>query len=319
MKSKRVTLAALAMACLGSGANAVLFADNFNTDTSASWAVNKSSLTAVSSATFGFDYSTYGIPSAPNSSGDTHGLKMDANTNATTQAFSGLSVSPLGQSFTGDYEMRADVWMNFVGPAPAGGSGSTQAGGMGIGTAGSTAQWAGGAQDSIHFSATTDGNSATDWRAYSSAAPSAYADASSVYAAGAVAGNRNNSNAYYSSFVGQTVPSAQTTLFATQTGTALNGTLAFGWHDMRVKRVGNIVTWSVDGKLIATVDASTVTLGGNNILLNYYDTNGTASTAANKFLNCMIVDNLQVVPEPSTWLALGLGSAMLLRRRARKS
>lgn len=318
MKSKRVTLAALATACLGTAANAVLFADNFNTDTSASWAVNKSSVTAVSSATFGFDYSTYGIPSAPNSSGDTHGLKMDANTNAATQAFSGLSASPLGQSFTGDYEMRADVWMNFVGPAPGGGSGSTQAGGMGIGTAGATAQWAGGAQDSIHFSHTTDGNSSFDWRAYSSAAASGYADASTVYAA-AGAGNRNNSHGYYSSFIGQAAPAAQTTLFGTQTGTALNGTLAFGWHDMRVKKAGNMVTWSVDGKLIATVDASTVTLGGNNILLTYFDTNTTASTAANKFLNCMIVDNLQVVPEPSTWLALGFGSALLLRRRARKS
>lgn len=318
MKSKRVTLAMLAMASIATGANAVLFADNFNTDTSASWAVNKSSVTATSSATFGFDYSTYGVPSAPNSSGDTHGLKMDANTNATGQAFMGLSASPLGQSFTGDYEMRADVWMNFVGPAPGGGSGSTQVGGMGIGTAGTTAQWAGGSQDSIHFGTTTDGNSATDWRAYSSAAPSAYADASSVYAATG-AGNRNNSHSYYSSFIGQSAPAAQTTLFPTQTGTALNGTLAFAWHDMRVKKAGNMVTWTVDGKLIATVDASTVTLGGSNILLTYYDTNTGASTSPNKFLNCMIVDNLQVVPEPSTFLAMGAGVALFLRGRAKKA
>ncbi len=58
-----------------------LFSDNFNTNTSANWTVNKAP-TAVDpnkqTAQFAFDYSAFGIPSAPGSS-DTLGLRLRAN------------------------------------------------------------------------------------------------------------------------------------------------------------------------------------------------------------------------------------------------
>lgn len=286
------------------------FSENFDVDNTANWTVNNGPTDGH--ADFFFDYSTYGIPSAPGAGGTTRGLRLMAN--LSTGIFGGLSVSPTGQSFTGEYRLSAQVWMNFVGPAPAGGSGTTQIGGLGIGTSGAVAHWPAGASSAVYFMTTLDGGSASDWRAYSSAAPTSYTAGNPVYFSSSL----NNTDPYYSNaFAGQAIPASQTALFPGQTGTAANGTLAFGWREMVVENAGGFITWSVDGLNIARIDASTVTLGGSNILLNFSDTNAGSSTDPNDFLNAMIVDNVsvQVVPEPATLCALGIGAAALLRRR----
>ena len=63
----------------------VLFSDNFNTDSSANWtlyATDPSDYTAQ----FAYDYSSQSIPPAPHSSGDTHGLFLTVNKDATGAA-----------------------------------------------------------------------------------------------------------------------------------------------------------------------------------------------------------------------------------------
>lgn len=295
------------------GAMAQLYTENFDVDHTANWTVNKGLNPTGSFADFFFDYSTYGIGSANGAGGTTRGLRLEAN--VTGGIFSGLSVSPNGQSFTGDYVVTAKAWLNFVGPAPVGGSGSTQLGGMGIGTAGTVPQWAGGTQDSVWFATTTDGNSASDWRAYSSAAPTRYVDGNAVY----FAPSTNSSHAYYAGFGGATPPAAQTALFASQTGSTIAGSAGFAWRDFVVEVVGGFATWKVDNLPIARVDLSTVTLGGSNIHFNYMDSNAGITTDPNR-LNFMIIDNVsvQAVPEPATIVVLGAAGAALLRRR-RKS
>jgi hypothetical protein len=296
----------------------IVYSDNFDVDSTASWTVNKGPVTTDAAADFFFDYSTVGIPSAPNSGGSTRGVKLQAN--QSSGVFGGVSVSPTGQSFSGDYQLRLDMWLNFNGPAPAGGSGSTQLGGAGIGTAGTTAQWPGGVQDSVWFAATVDGNSASDYRAYSSAAPTSYTAPSGVYAAGTGTSPdaRNHLHPYYAGFGGVSAPAAQQALYPQQTGNTLVGSLGFGWHDVSIVKIGNIVTWSVDGLLIATVDASTATLGGGNILLEYSDTNATSSTDPND-VNLLfgLYDNVRVslIPEPSALALIGLAGVVLAARR----
>lgn len=314
MRKGTIFGASLLMLALVGSASAALYTESFDVDNTANWTVNKSGNATGNLANFFFDYGTYGIGSAPNSTGGTtRGLRLEANITGAT--FGGLSVSPTGQSFSGDYKLEADVWYNFLGPAPAGGSGSTQAGGLGIGTNGTVAQWAGGTQNSLHFSATGDGNSSVDYRAYSNLATTGYDDAAGIWAAPG-ASPRNDTNTYYSTFGSKTPPAAQTALFASQTGTTRAGSQAFAWRRMQVEKIGAIVTWKIDGKLISTVNTSALTFSGSNILLNYYDTNGTSATDPNR-LNFMLVDNVAVtaVPEPGTMAAIGLGVAALIRRR----
>jgi hypothetical protein len=309
--------------CFAGQASAVLFSDNFDTDTSASWTVNAG--VGSNAATFAFDYSTVGIPAAPNTGGITKGLKLEANfgtTSISPALLTGLSVSPNGQSFVGEYLLEADVWLNYNGPLGPGGSGTTQAAGMGIMTNGTAMQIAGSA-NSIHVSTTLDGNSAADFRAYSPSNTAAYPDASPVYAAGAVTGNRNNSNAYYSTFTAQSAPGAQLTLYPQQTGTTLVGSTGFAWRHWTLYKKDNIIKWSIDGKLIATIDTTTAgATSGTNILLNHYDTNATQSTDVNRrALLFSLFDNVVVsVPEASSMAFAGLaccasGLAYFVRRR----
>lgn len=280
----------------------IVYSDNFDLDHTANWTVNGGP--SDEAANFFFDYSTVGIPSAPNSGGSTRGLTLQAN--QSLGIFGGLSVSPLGQSFSGNYQLRLDMWLSFNGPAPVGGSGSTQIGGAGIGTAGTTVQWPGGVQDSVWFAATGDGNSAADYRAYSSAAATGYPDGSSVYAAP----SRNGSHVYYAGFGGVSAPAAQFALYPQQTGATGAGSLGWAWHDVSILIAGNSISWSIDGLLIATVDASTVALSGGNILLMYSDTNATSSTDPND-VNLLfgLYDNVRVelVPEPSVGAVMGVG------------
>src|SRR5215475_13374662 len=94
---------------------AQLFTENFDVNHTASWTVNNN-LQGLNAADFIFDYSSVGIPSAPHSAGGTTlGLKLQANISGTgpvAGALPGISVSPTGQSFTGDYTLRFDWWHN---------------------------------------------------------------------------------------------------------------------------------------------------------------------------------------------------------------
>jgi hypothetical protein len=311
----------LSLALIPAAVQGALFSENFDADHTANWNVNSGP--AANLATFFFDYSSVGIPSAPHSTGGTTlGLRLNANLTVSSpaQALTGISVSPIGQSFTGDYELRYDAWLNFNGPAPAGGSGSTQISGAGIGTSGTVANYAGVA-DGVWFSASGDGNSSADYRAYTPSAPASQIDASGVY----TAGSRNQSAALYTTaFPSQTAPAAQTTLYPQQTGSTLAGSLGFAWHDVQITKVGNIVTWNVDAVLLATLDLSTNgVLGGSNILLQQSDINSTASTDVNRTnLIFGLFDNVTVtaIPEPSFYRVaiVAVVGGFAARRRFRR-
>ena len=95
-----------------------LFRDDFDSDSSGTWAVFSS--TDDTGVTFAYDYSADGIPAAPNSDGSTIGIKFEANIADPTGA-EAVSISPVDANFTGDYQLNFDMWINANGPFPGGG------------------------------------------------------------------------------------------------------------------------------------------------------------------------------------------------------
>jgi len=313
-----LALAASVPTLVHQSASAALFAEDFNNDHTANWTVNDPGLSDII-ADFHYDYSAIGIPAAPNGS-STFGLKMTCNNSG--GVFSGFSVSPLGQSFTGAYRVSFDMWQNYAGPLGAGGSGTTQLSTYGIGTTGAGPAWPGSAAtatgaNGVFFATTLDGGSSSDFRAYSSAAPTSYASGNPVYLA--PGGTINNSGSYYTSaFLSQSAPAGQLALFPGQTGSTDAGETSFTWRRVSIEVAGGFATWSIDGTPLATIDLSTVTLGGDNIFFGHSDSNSSSSTDPNdSLLNVTLIDNISVVavPEPSSLALVGLGGLALLARR----
>src|SRR3954467_4559848 len=104
-----ISSAVLAIASNSWSQNQV-YSENFETDHSndGTWVTNV--IGGYNPVNIYFDYSTVGIPSAPNSTGGTtRGLKLQANLDPAVGVFpSGASMSPNGFSITANFEMRWD-------------------------------------------------------------------------------------------------------------------------------------------------------------------------------------------------------------------
>jgi len=311
-------LFALAAAMLGMGmqspaAEVTLFSDSFDTDTFASWLVLQSS--ADTRVTFAYDHSADGIPAAPNSAGGTtKALKLEANL-AAPPGVEAVSLSPSGQSFSGDYTLRFDMWINVNGPFPGGGSGSVEHLTAGIGTTGDHLQWGspGHRADGIWTVVNGEGSGGRDFRIYK--------DGVEQLAASGAYGGLTDSNVqdnlhprYAKAFpAGATPPAIQG-----QSGSLSAGTVGFAWRDVAISKKGHVITWSIDGFTIATIATVESTFADpGNIFVGYWDFfDSVSDNAAQSF---GLVDNVRVtaVPEPSIYALAGFGLAGLATARRR--
>jgi hypothetical protein len=174
------------LAALTNAQSPPLFSDDFDTDTSANWSVFNGSASGTPdfTAQFSFDYGstrhtvtdpntglviTNTIPPAPNSAGGTtKGLKLTVNKNDSVAETAGVSVYPQGQSFSGNYALRFDMWLNYNGPS-FGGTGSTEFGTFGINHGGDKVTWDLAAltdSDGLWFAVAGEGGASRDYRAY---------------------------------------------------------------------------------------------------------------------------------------------------------
>jgi hypothetical protein len=272
----------------GAAAGTVVFSDNFDTDTSAAWTVNEAHPDS-NRATFNWDYSTIGIPAAPHTTnGTTRGLKLEANIGAPT--FTGLSVSPTGEGFEGDYRLSFDMWINYNGPLPAGGTGSTMSFAAGVGTGGTLPQFPGSSVEGVLFSVTGEGGSGTDWRAYIATGAPLNTN-SGAYAAGMHSTVQNNSDPYYAPFGRAAATEAQLALFPEQTGVSPAGAPGMAWHEVSIERRGTNISWFVDNLRIATITLTNKEIS-TNIFVGFFDINATQT--GNQDLSFGLVDNLRV-------------------------
>ncbi|HEX4414743.1 MAG TPA: PEP-CTERM sorting domain-containing protein [Lacipirellulaceae bacterium] len=324
IKNFRIVLCASIVASWASAASAVvLYSDNFNTAAdSANWTVNSAPAAnaSIQHADFGFDYSVDGIPAAPGSA-DTLGMRLRANTpldgggndqnTRPAGATSGLSVSPTGKSFGTNYQVTFYAWSNFAGAANASGLGdnASSEGGtnnilFALGTSGTVPQVVGNTSaltdstiDGIAFATTGDGGITNDFRTYpktnaigptSQLAAGAYSNQTALYttlfpAVAAPAVQSGIASSFYTSPTGTGDPMG---------GVTQTGSFGFAWHKVVLTKNNGSVTWTVDDTLLATVDASALTLGGNNIALGVSDVNSTTARYPN--LTFTVFDNLSV-------------------------
>ncbi len=252
-----------------------LFSDDFTADTSPAWKVNVADPND-GFVEFAWDYGALaGIPPAPaTTDGSTKGLRMRCG-NVTPQP-SAVSLSPLLGNFTGNYRLTFDLWINYNGPLPDGGAGSTQHFDAGVGTTGDTVVWYNNpSADGVWFTCSGDGADGATFGDYS-AFIGLYTqnDDTGFYAAGtgpANGGLRDHANAFYTSlWGGQTAPAAQLALYPGQTGVANLGNAGMAWHSVVITKAGDTVQWQMDGITICTVTNDPVTLS-TNVFVGYQD------------------------------------------------
>lgn len=298
---------------------------------------------ANSSVTFGFDYSSLGIPQAPGSS-TTTALVMRSNTNSGAAAVQGITVSPNGVSLTGDYVVRAMIWGNSIGGwttagAVSSGTGSSQMIGLGVAYGGGTL-WRGGAStgggSGVWFASSIDGGfsaTSTTIRDYSAFVGSGANVANFVTATSATypnsffAGSGTNAQDNFNSYYTTALPSRLVnsinsgTWATTQNQTLLSGTLTAGisgmaWREYTIARTGTTVTWSIDSTPIAKISSSIVPFDGPTSL-TYFDPTSGVANPSNLVFGLISSYSVEAVPEPTTLglLAAAAAGAMPLLRR----
>jgi hypothetical protein len=324
-----VTAGFLAALLIGGGASAaVVLSDNFNTAASAANYTTVATDATSSFATFAYNYSAMGIPSAPNSGdGSTLGVKLDANFSA-PNAPEGITLFTNG-SYTGDYIVKFDGWLNVNGPFPDGGNGSTNYLTAGVGSDGVTNNFVANTGKGGWTAVNGENGSGIDYRFYKDATLQGVATAQ--YAAGTAADARSGLNAYYSS-----LGSVDVTNFPVQgdnnggpdqqNGTSFAGSFGMDWHEVQLVVDANGGTggaasmkWIVDGLLIGTLDAGAngAFSAAGRVALGYSDPS--ANLSDNPPLSFALIDNLSitVIPEPGSLALFGLAAASLVGIRRR--
>ena len=273
----------------------VLFADDFEVDSSGNWVTNADN-PLDAGADFAFDYSTLFVPPVPGGT-STKGLRFRLNeTGGASAPRNGVSASPATINLPDEYRLRFKAWINYHGsPMFNGGAGSTMHLTAGVGTTPDHANLATSAfSDGIWFAASGDGGStpaAGDVNAYG---PALFNDDSGYYAAGTGpvnSGIRTTPHPFYAIWGAITAPAAQVANFPLQAGLSGPGNLGVSWHTFVITKTTNTVEWAVDGIVIATVPANVTPLS-TNVFVGFQDIFvGASGTPAMTFV---LVENLRV-------------------------
>ncbi|MFV2069661.1 MAG: PEP-CTERM sorting domain-containing protein [Pirellulales bacterium] len=233
-----------------------LFFDDFNADSSADYSIVSTSDDVE--INFAFDYSTLGIPKAPNTQDDsTLGLQMKANIDDPTGTGSDVREAltlHTNEQFSGSLLIKFDMWINANGPMPLGGRGSTEFVTVGVGGDGATVNDLGVTGVGGWTAVSGEGGASRGYRMYKNAGEQF--PESGQFEAGVDPSANNASHEYYSQFGGVEVdflPVQGGT--DNQVGTTNPGVIGFGWHAVRLlvsanggtEGTGPAVQWRIAG------------------------------------------------------------------------
>jgi hypothetical protein len=257
----------------------VLFSDNFNTDSSANWnllfADTNTPPLLDYSAFFAFDYSSQGIPPAPHGSGDTLGLFLTVNKDATPTA-AALNLYPTGQNFNGNFALKFDMFLDIV----PGGS-STEYALFGINHSGTKTNWwrSGGVPlgwtfDGIFYAIETDAQSAPNFVNYSS--PNTNNNPTALTAG-------VNSSSLTAGFKSPPWVVAGSPAMSISSNTPV-------WSDVELSKVGSLITLRINKTVIFTY-TNTTPYNSGNIMLGYED----AFDSTGPIQDYVVYDNVRVI------------------------
>jgi hypothetical protein len=249
----------------------VLFADNFDTNTSTNWnlfwaaANNIPDYTAIWAFDYGATPYTFNgftglIPPAPNSpASSTSGMQFTANNGDTNAFIVGVNIYPKGQSFSNDFALKFDLWINY--PGGVGGinsTGSTEFAICGIDLLGTEVNWvptSASSSDGIWFTTDGDGGAIEDYRGYLGNLSGTQIDLTALGTSGLTASN-HTATIYQNLF-----PSSR---FETAGAPGKN------WIEVELRQTNNMILWLLDDTVVAQRTNTSVFTSGN-VMIGYTD------------------------------------------------
>jgi hypothetical protein len=272
----------------------VLFADNFDTDSSANWTLRFAARNGIDDYTtsWAYDYSGVFIPPAPHSqSASTLGLQMAVNkVDGTAGGGAGLNLYPNGQSFSGNYALRFDMFLMVGGT-----SATTEYALCGINHSGNQTNWFRGPSTA---NTPNDGVGST-W-SYDGLWVSIEADASGTDDYMFLSAPASNPGGIWGPTTYATVGATPFTgVFKSPpffTGGVGGGSPANSpgyntpiWADVELSQIGNVVTLKIDHSVILSY-TNTAAAQSGNIMIGYDDAYDSILAGSG-----VIIDNLRVI------------------------
>jgi hypothetical protein len=272
----------------------VMFADNFDTNSSANWNLFWGATNGIPDyeVDWAYDYSltpasfngqSVFIPPAPNSpDGSTRALRLAVNQNDTNAVIAAVSLYPKNKSFSGNFALKFDLWIQYPGNTNGTGTGvagSTQHGTFGINHLGTNVNWAApfaSASDGLWFGVDGEGGDSKDYRAYLGNPEGTQSDLVALGTSGLTASN-NTATVFQNLFPASRFETA--------------GAPGKNWVEVEVRYTNSIVMWLMDGTVIAERNNGSVFTNGN-IMIGLMDVfNSIAAPARDSFV---LFDNLRV-------------------------
>jgi N-acetyl-anhydromuramyl-L-alanine amidase AmpD len=271
-----------------------VYNDDFETDTSNNYDLFWGSANGVPdyTADWAFDYSSTiytangvsaPIPPAPNAGSTTHGVKLTVNKNDAVGATAAVSLYPKSLMVSNDYSVRFDMWINYNGPA-GGGSGSTEYATFGINHLGNEVNWTTTQtnSDGLWFAVDGEGGSSSgDYRAYvgtGAASPTLLPFATSGVAASGASTDDQGDALFRALFPSPTYETA--------------GSPGKHWVQCELSQINNIVTWQMNGVVIAQRTNSSAYRAGK-FMIGYMDPySSLANPPADNFI---LYDNVRLL------------------------
>jgi hexosaminidase len=242
-------------------------------------------------AIFGFDYSTVSyptnIPSAPHSAGTTKGLYLTVNKDF-VGAVAALNLYPVGQSFSGNYSLQFDLWLNYGRVA------TTEHTLFGVNHSGQfTNQAVIQGSDGLMFAIDGDGGAssasttARDFAVFQGGGtplpPVQLTAANMTFGPAPLLGANfdNNDSGFRTNF-----PSLGVSGFSTVAGSA-----GLRWVTVQITQKDNLITYMLNNRIVCQYTNTTAYTSGD-IMLGYNDTFASIGDSN----NFAIIDNVLVIP-----------------------